>query len=170
MNRTIALVLSVVLLLCCVGCGQNADHDLKDPVTFYYLVNPELDSSFDSGFVPEVHEGSEYVHDRISLLNFYFDGPYNEDSVSPFPKNLHAVTIESTSDCVQILVSNHFSDLKGLDLTLASACLSQTLFELYDCQAVEIRTEGGQIDDKEFIRIEAENLIFHDSVHVDDAT
>ena len=167
MKRMIALVLSVLLLFGCVGCGQGASRDLKDPVTFYYLADPELDSSFDSSFVTEIHEGSSYSQDRISLLNFYFRGPYAEGAVSPFPKQLRVITIDQPGKAVQILLNDEITTLTGLDLTLACACLSQTVFDLYDCRAVEIRSESGQIDGKEFIRIEAENMIFRDSVYTD---
>lgn len=170
MKRMIALVLSALLLFGCVGCGQGANRDLKDPVTFYYLTDPELDSSFDSSFVTEIHEGSSYAQDRIALLNFYFEGPYTEGAISPFPKKLRAITIDQPGKAVQLLLSDEITTLTGLDLTLACACLSQTVFALYDCKAVEIRCESGQIDGKEFIRIDAENLIFHDSVHTDGET
>lgn len=165
MKRNIVLLLVISLVFSLLGCNHSSDKDFIEPVAFYYCTEFGTNENFDDVFMTEIHEGSNYAGDRIALLNRYLAGPYTDGSVSPFPVGLSIISLKTDQETICIVLSDQITELQGLSLTLACACLSQTIFELYSCDCVEISVSNGTLDGSESIRIYKDDLLFADSTY-----
>ena len=164
MKRYIAFLLTLLTVFGLIGCTDSSSEDFIYPVSFYYCANLDTTDNFNDIYVQEIHEGSPYINDRTGLLTQYLNGPYSENSENPFPAGLTLISIEQIGSTVHITLSEHISRLDGLDLTLACACLSMTLFDLCSCDCVEIRANGSLLAGSESVTITKDDLVLTDAV------
>ena len=164
MKRYISLLLAIVLLISFWGCDKRSD-DFERPATFYY---PQAQSSLDlseSMFRGEIRETAHCNGKLEEILNIYLSGPTTDNCVSPFPANLFTLSVVQKESTVTVTLSNAFSQLEGFDLSIASICISMTLFELVDCEEVVLRTNGDSLSDKNAIVISKDSLYLSDQYH-----
>ena len=142
MKRLICVLLAAALLLALASCGTNAG----DPVAFYYLRGPEdyVYGAQDGVIVMEERAVSGHGEDLNYLLQLYLDGPLDSSLTSPFPQGSQPVRIELSGGVLLLEMNRDFAALEGLDLTLACACLSSTLFSLTDAEQVTITSATSQ--------------------------
>ncbi len=160
MKKLICLLL-VVLLLC--GCSKNKD-EVKTPVDFYYI-NAEIHYDSPAGVISaEVRDSTGYKDNLVGLLDLYLAGPSSDEFISPFPNGtvtMRAIRDETT---VNIELSKAFAGLKGLDLTIACACLTRTVSELTGCSAVKIYVADTMLEGNDSITMDANEIILLDEV------
>lgn len=144
MKKWIVIALALALILSCAACSAGQE-DFDAPVQFYYL--PEQMSFGPDGntFACEIRDAKDY-EDLESLLNLYLCGPADENVRHPFPEGTKIVSLTKNDEVTEIVLSDSFASLSGIDLTLACACLSQTVFGISDAQAVSISAETRQLD------------------------
>lgn len=159
MRKYILPVLLLSLLLSMFGCGQH-NEEIQEPVNFYYLADFTASDEFDRVIVEEVTESSG-VPDDVLLAN-YLTGPKTEGMTNPFPQGLSVVYLRKHAPDIVLILSSELLELSGLDLTLACACLASTVFELYDCQSLEIIVNGHLIEGKTSIVISRDDLVLYD--------
>jgi len=63
----------------------------------------------------------------------------------------------------KIVLCDEFATLKGLDLTIACACLSRTVIALTGCHEVIISAESMQLDGKNFITLSRDSYLLLDT-------
>lgn len=158
------MILSLFISLC--GCGQASEPDVVMPTAFYYHTDLDSKEDFNDIFVAEIREGIQYQNDHILLLNSYFSGPDSENLVNPFPSGLETVSFEIKDDTTYIVLSEKIAKLSALDLTMACSCLSLTLFELTQCDYVQISAENNLLADQEFITIGRDTLLLSDNTQL----
>lgn len=163
MMKRFIITFLVLVLLCLCGCTNQSETILK-PVNFYYHNNLSSDENFDQIIVAEIREGAQ--HSNEELIAQYLRGPNSDELENPFPKDISLVSITVDAKRVIITVSPSFSQLSGIDMTLACGCLGTTIFDLYDCQTVEIISEGLFVNGKSAIVLQREDLVFFDSSYV----
>ncbi len=162
MKRIIIAFLALMLLVLC-GCA-NQSETIQQPVNFYYHNNLSSSENFDRIIVAEVREGAQYSNEELIVQ--YLRGPNNDELVNPFPHDISLISLTVDAKRVVITLSDTFSQLNGIDMTLACSCLGATLFDFYDCQTVEIISEGLFINGKSSIVLQREDLVFFDSSYV----
>ena len=135
MRKMTALLLSIAVILSLTGCRS----DLK-PVDFYY---PRQTDSIQFG-VPDglissdPREVAGHTGDLRYLISLYLRGPLDSGLQSPFPEGTMLEDISTEDGVVTVSLSREFSQLSGMELTLACACLSSTCFGLTDAEFVTI--------------------------------
>lgn len=167
MKRTICLILSAVLLFGLCACSQDRDN-FQQPVIFYYT-HPEELISFNSeeGVVSsEMREGKNYTNDLQGLLDLYLCGPVSDELRSPFPAGVNVQTMVPEGNTLQITLSPEFAKLTGLDLTIACACLSMTVLELTEYEAVRIDAADALLDESNSITMTWDSLLRLDIANV----
>lgn len=168
MKRYFSLIIVLSLLFCMCACGET-NTDIQAPVHFYYhtIVNDtDISNSdgFDSTIAAEIREGADYTADE--LLALYVSGPQSTGLFNPFPDDLTIISTELQGSRLCITLSTEFSQLGGIDLTLACSCLASTAFELYGCSSVEIIANRAQLDGKTSIIVDKEDIILIDDSYV----
>ncbi len=162
MKRIMIAFLALMLLVLC-GCA-NQSETIQQPVNFYYHNNLSSSENFDQIIVAEVREGAQ--HSNEELIAQYLRGPNSDELENPFPQDIALASITVDARRVIIALSPSFSQLSGIDMTLACSCLGTTLFDLYDCQTVEIVSEGLFVNGKSSVVLQREDLVFFDSSYV----
>lgn len=160
--KKLTCLLLALLFLC--GCGRNKEN-IQMPVSFYY---PNADISYNSDdavLSAEIREGTEYKDDLCGLLNLYLVGPISDEFVSPFPTDTAVVSAVLADSTLTVELSESFTELKGLDLTLASACLAKTAIALTECVSVKLYVNGAKMDGNAYITLEANDLLLMDNVN-----
>lgn len=153
-------VLGLLLNLCACSAKQES---IRQPVNFYYCSDPSAYDSGSSVIIPEVRDASGYETDTMGLLNQFIRGPQTSQLLSPFPAGTTIVALVQKDSTLQITLSPEFSRLTGMELTIACACLSMTVLELTDHEAVEITAEDNQLDNRESVIMTRDSLMLMDS-------
>ena len=166
MKRLTAMILLVFLLLNLAACTQG--NDLVCPVSYHYLRAPMADDqifhgSADSVIAPEIREGDGYQNDLAHQIDIYLHGPLDDNFRSPFPVGTTLKTISVDGDHASVVLSRHFANHNGMELSLACACLTMTVMELTGAESVTISVDGFQLDGKASVTMDRSNMILTDS-------
>ena len=166
MKRLTAILLLVIIVLNLSAC--KAEHEPICPVSYHYLRAPLSDGeilhgSADSVIAPEIREGDGYQNDVSHLIEIYLLGPLDRNYRSPFPVGtaLKSITVDGAH--ASVVLSRHFANHNGIDLSLACACLTITVMELTGVESVTISVDGFQLDGKTSITMDRSNMILTDS-------
>ena len=161
-----AFIFLILLSLLLGGCSI-ANHDIKEPVVFYYLQScnrpEEYKDYFSEGAIGfESREASGHRDDLYYLLSMYFRGPLDSQLVSPFPAGCTVVKVLSNGQEVTVNLNAAAADITDLDLTLEIACLAKTCMALTDATTVHIESRG--IDDSVLFQytVTADMLLWED--------
>lgn len=129
MKRVFAIFL-IALLLC--GCSA------KETVSFYFLRSDYVYGTEDGVIALEHRDASGSENSLYYLLRLYLDGPLSDTYTSPFPKGTRLISVLKTDNTVYVTLNQEYASLTELDLTLANACLTSTVFSLTDAGQVQI--------------------------------
>lgn len=135
------LLLALMLLTLCGGCGTAAGPDEAEYV-LYFLVNDGSGSGPALGMEPYTGRGAP---DPETLMRALLAGPATEGLRSPFPRG---VTFQGWSwdeeepGNLQITLSEQYSGLTDISLTLADYSIVLTLSQLESVESVEILSQG----------------------------
>lgn len=163
MKKTWIISLVLALLLALAACDTSQP---QTGVTFYYLKNsnqPE-NLSVDSFYATENRAYTDETRNLRDCLSLYLRGPVGEDLASPFPDNTRLLEADLQENHLYIHLSQEFSQLTGMDLTAACACLSLTCFDLADVEQVTIISPATEKMPAVEITMSRTNLILTDTV------
>ena len=161
MKRFTAFVLIFSLALCCVACTPK-NVTPKKPAAFYYCSTEVPYDGKSSGITAEMRESEAYGDDMIPLLNEYLKGPAGENLQSPFPDHVRIASFNTSATTVTVVLSREFSQLSGLDLILACACLSRTVFDLMEQNRIQIAAYDSLLDGQTYITLDRNSIFLVD--------
>lgn len=165
MKRIAVLLLSVILLFCLCGCGNQASAT-QSQVTFYYLRSTLTYGEADSVIAPEVQDNIDRNNTLKYLLALYLNGPTDSRLYSPFPKDLEIESLEREADTLVLTFSDSLAKLKGMKLTKACACVALTCLGLTDARIVSIRAATETLDSQKSIDLTREMLVMLDTAEI----
>lgn len=131
MKRLYLTILALACLFWLQGCTNN-----EEPVIFYY---PKAEISYhsESGVIaPEARESLSSEDSLGYLLSFYLEGPIDPALELPVPEGTQVLRMIPYDDGMLLVMSREFSQLEGMDLTIACASISKTCFGLADLQEI----------------------------------
>lgn len=164
MKKAILILLCAAMLFSIFGCAADKPV-IVQPVEFYYrTANASYDGSASViGF--EERESVGFDGNMPLLLNAYFRGPTAEELVSPFPKNLKAVSYSIVGSTVLLELSNELALLSGIDLTIACACVTGTILSIEEtAERVQISVSGSYLNGSDAISMDQSNILFLDPI------
>lgn len=165
MKRFLCLMIAVILLLSVTACSDN-DNELQMPANFYYCT-AEIEYDSEHGvFASEVRETAQYYDDFTALINHYMQGPSSSGLVSPFPVGSRVVQINQNDSEIVLVMNLQFAQLTGLNLSLACACLSKTIFSLTSAETATIRCRDSSLDGKASINMNRDSFLLQDKALV----
>lgn len=160
MRKTVSLLIILSMLICLPACGKNK---LKDPGNFYYRRTDTVYVDDNSVIAPEQRELAGMREDIGSVLESYLRGPVSSELESPFPRDVAVVQWSMIGTCLHIEMNESFSQLTGIDLTIACACITRTILELTGAESVQIRAKGAMLDGAKYIRMTNNSISFADN-------
>lgn len=160
MKRWICFLL-VILCLPLWGC-QEEETPLLDPFNGYYRRAELFHGSTDSVVAPLPIEGVGLKNDPMMLLNVYLTMETDPYYAPTFPEGTEILIMELEDGTADILLSSAISQLTGLDLTIACACLTKTVIELTGVDSVIIRARGTTLDGASYITMDLSSIYFLD--------
>ena len=131
MKRLLICILLSICLLGLTGCAEK-----EDPVIFYY---PKAEISYhsDSGVIAqETREALSRENSLSYLLSFYLEGPIDPNLRSAVPEGVQLLRMIPYDGGMLLVMSREFSQLDGVDLSIACISISRTCFELTDLQEI----------------------------------
>lgn len=167
MKRFMYILVVVSILVCLCSCGNNTK-DVESPALFYYKRSAVSFFSEESVIDAEVRETINYGDDMFSLLNAYLAGPESEQFSSTFPANTSVKEISHNENAYTIKLSEHFSELCGLDLSIAVSCITRTVSNITQCDQVEIQIENPGANAFTKYVMSTEDICTFDSVMLKD--
>lgn len=157
MKKCVSIIL-IVVLLCLIGCS-NTSKSIEKPAGFYYCTSPDSYKTLRKAITSEVRDAAVYGDDLQNLLNEYLKGPESDSLVNPFPDNCTVESFQQNDANARIVLSSSFSSLTGLELTLACACLSMTVFELSDYQSITFSVQNALLDGSKEITLYRQDIL-----------
>lgn len=142
MMKKVLCALLVSCLICFGGCGIRQNR-VPDPVSFYYPRQTVQFNDPEGVITAQIRSGTG--QDIKVLLDKYLSGPHEDGLRNPFPRGTRLVNVQHRGAYAEVTLSDAFLTLKGLDLTLACSCITLTVAQLLQVDAVTVRTADGEI-------------------------
>lgn len=161
MKKIVIILLTVLILLSAAACGRDED-SIHEPIHFYYCNDTISYHSVNAVISAEVRERADAGEDLKAVLNLYLAGPCSEDHISPFPTGVRLESLSQSNGIVSVVLSEAFASLKGLDQTVACACLAKTVLDYTNCNGVKIFTQDPSADKGAYIFMDRDSLLLLD--------
>ena len=163
MKRWLCMFLALTLCLPLMGCAPEPN-DIADPVSFYYRRSADSISYGMADGVISAEQREAYGHrdDPAYLINLYLKGPAGTGMNRTFPKGVELVKFSLEGGCAYITVSDFFSTLTGINLTLACACLTLTVCELTGAKQLTVSTSNTLLDGNRPVIMTPDDILFLD--------
>ena len=163
MKKSICLILVMLLLTGCMP-GNNK---IVEPVTFYYCNRNITYTGTEDVISKEIRDGDGMNGDLYQLISLYLQGPDSDELYCNIPAGTEVKAVDIRYGIVYLVLSESFTALTGMDLSLTCTCLALTLYSLTEADAVSISAENGQLDGKLTITImESDILLLDESLNI----
>ena len=135
-----AVILCLVFTVLCTACRSQ-----ELPMEGYqlYFIVPE-GQQHGSAVITQPWQGDQEPAPQ-QLLQALLNGPTQEGAVSPFPVGVRIIRCEQAEENekhLKIVLSEQYSALTDISLTLADYCIVMTLTQLPQVDSVEIQIQG----------------------------
>ena len=164
MKRTVCILLFAALLLGLWGCSHNVDAP-KEPVQFYYprQIDHLQYSTPEGAITYELRESAGHTGQYTYLLNLYLRGPMTQELRDPFPAGTSVISLKLEPESAELILTDSFAQLTGMDLTVACASLTLTVHSLLGVDTLSITTENRKLEPDGVIVMELDRILFMDS-------
>lgn len=155
MKKWICILLCAAVGLSLFACGSSS---AKDPGNFYYRrIEPKYLGT-EGIIAPESRELFSLREDLQAMLELYFLGPQSSDLESPFPRDTALLDWSLENGVLQLELNDAFTQLTGIELTVACGCIARTFLELPDITAVRIFVEGALLNGESAVTLTKASL------------
>ena len=162
MKRIFLLMCVVALCVSLAGCSKS--FSMEKPVNVYYCAISIKNDSPTGMLQAEKRDLQGWQDNLRGFLNEYLAGPISSKLSSPFPAKGSIISLEETNNTIHITLNSHFLVLTPSELMLSYACLSKTLFELSDVEAVNLHIESTDTE-RSSITITRDNIWLTDTAN-----
>lgn len=138
MRRFVFFLLTVLLVLGTMGCIQRQEE--QEGYMLYFPTAGETEYAPAIG--TQRYEGRNPQVD--DLMRSLLEGPTGEMLTSPFPKGVSVIdwSLEERTGILTLTLSEQYSGLADVSLTMADYCIVLTLCQLDGVEGVEIHSIG----------------------------
>ena len=157
MKRLLPLL---ILMMIFSGCSLQKQ---ENTATFYY---PRVKYEYNTadGVIGHELRNTGDIYAAQELLDLYLQGPLSEELAMPFPGDMSVIHVSNDGHTIFITVSDNLATLSGAPLILACSCLGRTAIALCNVESAEIRCENLLLDGKRTITVNADTIIYTDSI------
>ncbi len=154
MRRTLCLLLALCLLLVLpAACARRAQAEEESGYELYYLTDPDAAGGGDAiaaakaRYVPAETAAAEDC--ARALVERLLVSPGEDGLRSPVPEGTRLQSLDISGRRARLDLSVQYSRLSGIDLSLADYCITLTLTQLPDVNAVSITANGYELPYRE---------------------
>lgn len=151
MKRWLLGAMTICLLLS--GCRLDNGYETA---SFYYL-DANYSSRMSDPIRGEQKEVTGHAGDLAYLMQLYLIGPSEEGLASPLPASCDLISIEDWGSVIQVKLSDTLGSLTESEFSLACACLTLTILDFTQAQAVTITSGTRKVS------MDAQTLTLFDS-------
>lgn len=141
-----AVLLCALLLVGCAAARQETD---DGGYALYYLSDPALSAGADAIAEAEARylppEGMTTEDCARALVEQLLSAPEEASLRSPVPEGTQLQSLRISGRRARLDLSGHYARLSGVDLSLADYCITLTLTQLEDVNAVSITANGREL-------------------------
>ena len=155
MRRRLSMTAALVLLLSllCACAAQHAQEMDENGYELYFLSDPNSAGGGDAIRAQEKRltlDGAMETEDCVrALLEALLAGPDEPSLSSPIPEGTALKSLKVSGRRAQIDLSAQYARLTGIDLSLADYCITLTLTQLPNVNAVSITADGRELPYRE---------------------
>ena len=155
MRRRLSLTAALVLLLSllCACAAQHAQEMDENGYELYFLSDPNSAGGGDAIRTQEKRltlDGAMETEDCVrALMEALLAGPDEPSLSSPIPEGTALKSLKVSGRRAQIDLSAQYARLTGIDLSLADYCITLTLTQLPNVNAVSITADGRELPYRE---------------------
>lgn len=163
MKRKLIILIPFLILSLFSGCSESNEINQLKSMKFYYC-NTDIAYGEPDGVLSA--ESRDYIGSMNSIediMTEYLKGPSSDEHYSPFPKGTALTELILGDDTLYIALNKAFSELSGMDLTLACACITRTFLEITDVESVVIDVTGGIYGKNITVTFDKDSLIIFDN-------
>lgn len=144
MKRFLTLLLCLALLSACGGRTPAPEEEMRQPFKLYYCADLTNEAATEAiGW--EYRELGEQTWTPEELLRLYLRGPRSEGLSLPVPETLEIVDVALTDGILLLQTNDAVRELSGVRRTLAAACLTLTMTQLAEIDAVCVQVDGKEL-------------------------
>ena len=171
MKRLLLPILCIALLLssCAFPIERNTAFYIQ-PVDFYYCAADHTYGTETGTLRWETRELGEDSWSFSEILSLYFEGPISTDLRSPFPADVAVKNITVQDGTMSLLLNDAFTKLSGVELTLATACLVQTLTAFDTIDQVVLMTDNMILSNLTTTPLDEADFLLQDDASTSDQT
>lgn len=150
MRRRLSLTAALVLLLSllCACAAQHVQEMDENGYELYFLSDPNSAGGGDAIRTQEKRltlDGAMETEDCVrALMEALLAGPDEPSLSSPIPEGTALKSLKVSGRRAQIDLSAQYARLTGIDLSLADYCITLTLTQLPNVNAVSITADGSR--------------------------
>lgn len=145
MKKILALILALTLMLTACGGEGTVEQSASDTLRFYYIANNISELGTEESVRFEERDDSVFTLEQ--MLEVYFRGPEDPELDSPFPEGTGVLDISRENGETVLTLSDDYFTISGVELSLASCCLVNTISEYLGTDVVTV------VDQMERIRL-----------------
>ncbi len=161
MKRLMLIALLLCLCLLLFACYSQSG-SYERPVHFYYC-KTEIDYQSNEGVIDkEAREGAAYADNLQAMIDAYLLGPESEDYYSPFPEGSKIKVIKREGNVLTVKLDDQYDTLPEEEMSLAMACLSQTIFHSTSASVIVVSANSAFMDGSYYKTFTAESFLFSD--------
>ena len=160
------------IFLCCLlilpmlaACGSKAE-DFNVPV-HYYFSNREISYNKQNGVIQaEIREGADLQGNLTAYLHSYLRGPVSSDLIRIIPSDVYLVSCNLNGKTAEIVFSNQFSNLTGLELVSACSSLMLSVNAFTGADTICISAKNALINEKDVFVITMDDIVLTDHIAI----
>lgn len=145
-RRLTALLLALALLLGLGACGLSEPQEVGPLYTIYYLARERGAQGGDRiracGQSLDVAEDAPLEEKAAAVVERLLAGPADGSMLSPVPAGVGLRSLQVRDQWAYVDLTEEFSQLGGVELSLASYCLTLSLTALEGVDAVTVTAQG----------------------------
>lgn len=162
MRKKTALLLALLTVLSALcACGAQPTK-AENPVSFYYCDFSASHGGGDGVLACETVDLGGSDVELETLLSRYFRGPQSPELSSPFPEGLCCEKMQLDGETLSLWLSEEYSELSGVWLSLTNACLVRTLTQFSFVSSVRIEN-GGMLTAQTDAPLTEDSFLFADT-------
>lgn len=151
---------SILLLVAILTLSACKSQEPQDALRLWFPSNPDASGHTAQAVTYELSlETETNTRETIEMLSeALLSGPRSEDLVNPFPPGTRLLDWKLHDNQLDLELSEEYSSLTGVDLTLADYCLALTLCQLDGVDRVYLSVGGAAGQEKRLLS--PEDVIF----------
>lgn len=133
---------------CSFTADDSASTEKPDEISIYRLVKEDNRRSGEELIRPETVKINAEADALHEVLAYIVSEPKDDELESPLPSRTEILSYSLSGSAIILNMSEEYHELSGMKKTVANACITLTLCQLSEVDAVSVYVEGEEVSQK----------------------